>query len=78
MTISIKDLHIPRHPNHDHYWIQNGVLGESYQTIRGLRFRELAEVSEFKNNKNLSKDEMISVMLFLENKKELKNEKHNI
>lgn len=27
-----------KHPNHDHYWIEDGVLYESYRTIRGLRY----------------------------------------
>lgn len=25
--------------NHSHFWIENGVLYESYNTIRGLRYR---------------------------------------
>lgn len=31
---------------HDHYWINDGQLYESYQTIRGLRYRHLLEVKE--------------------------------
>lgn len=30
--------------NHDHYWIEEEVLYESYKTIRGLRFRRLLSV----------------------------------
>jgi len=29
---------------HDHFWIQDEVLHESYHTIRGLRWRERIEV----------------------------------
>lgn len=31
--------------NHDHYWIEDGHLFESYMTLRGLRYRELMQVS---------------------------------
>lgn len=34
---------IPSH-NHDHFWIQNGHLFESYMTPEGLRCRELISV----------------------------------
>lgn len=30
--------------NHDHFWIQDGILYESYNTIRGLRFLEVCKV----------------------------------
>ena len=30
--------------NHDHYWIEDDVLYESYRTIRGLRYRPVLEV----------------------------------
>jgi len=29
---------------HDHYWIENGQLYESYNTIRGLRWRHIGPV----------------------------------
>lgn len=30
--------------NHDHYWIENEHLFESYMTLRGMRYREIMEV----------------------------------
>ena len=30
--------------NHDHFWIDDGVLYESYNTIRGLRYMSILEV----------------------------------
>ena len=30
--------------NHDHYWIDNGWLFESYKTIRGIRFTNILQV----------------------------------
>jgi hypothetical protein len=35
---------ITKSHNHDHFWIEDGILFETYKTIRGLRFRELKEV----------------------------------
>jgi hypothetical protein len=29
---------------HDHYWIEDGQLFESYNTIRGLRYRFMMDV----------------------------------
>lgn len=29
---------VPKHPRHDHFWIEDGELYESYETIRGLRY----------------------------------------
>lgn len=34
---------------HDHFWIEDEVLFESYQTIRGLRYRNILEVSGMKD-----------------------------
>ena len=31
--------------NHDHYWIEDGNLFESYMTLRGLRYRHLMQVN---------------------------------
>lgn len=33
----MKKLIVKSH-NHDHFWVQDGILFESYNTIRGLRF----------------------------------------
>ena len=35
---------ITKSHNHDHFWIEDGFLYESYRTIRGLRFREIIAV----------------------------------
>lgn len=35
---------IPVHERHDHYWIEDGILHESYMTLRGMRYRVLCEV----------------------------------
>lgn len=34
----VKDCH------HDHYWIEDGQLYESYNTLRGLRWRPILSV----------------------------------
>lgn len=33
----------PKH-NHDHFWIEDNVIYESYKTIRGMRYMAVAEV----------------------------------
>jgi len=35
---------ITKQHNHDHFWIEDGQLYESYRTIRGLRYHHVAEV----------------------------------
>ena len=39
---------------HDHFWIENGVLFESYHTIRGLRYREVMSVPGLKDTERCS------------------------
>jgi len=38
-----KTLH--RHNNHDHYWVNDGWLYETYNTIRGKRFMQIMDVN---------------------------------
>ncbi|RUT68671.1 hypothetical protein D0817_20130 [Flavobacterium cupreum] len=33
---------LTRSQNHSHFWTENKIVYESYNTIRGLRFREVA------------------------------------
>lgn len=35
---------IPKKHNHDHFWIEDNVLYESYNTIKGLRYLPIKEV----------------------------------
>ena len=35
---------IRKRHNHDHFWIEGGILYESYSTIRGMRYMEVMEV----------------------------------
>ena len=35
---------VPKRHNHNHFWIENGILYESYNTLRGLRFLDVKEV----------------------------------
>lgn len=37
------ETEITKDPRHDHYWIEDGFLHESYHTIRGLRWRTIME-----------------------------------
>lgn len=55
-TIELKQLYKDR--RHSHYWIDNGILSETYQTIRGLRYRDILDVSGEADNDRLSADEI--------------------
>lgn len=37
---------IPKRHNHSHFWIEDGILYESYNTIRGMRFMSMMEVGD--------------------------------
>lgn len=36
---------ITKKHNHDHFWIEDGILYESYNSIRGLRFNPIMSVN---------------------------------
>jgi hypothetical protein len=38
-TVSIPLETLWKDQKHDHFWIADGILYESYKTIRGLRYR---------------------------------------
>ncbi|MCP1996636.1 hypothetical protein L1275_002431 [Flavobacterium sp. HSC-61S13] len=42
--------------NHDHFWIEDEILYESYRTIRGLRYRQIMEVLGLKNCERCSEE----------------------
>ena len=54
----------PEH-NHDHYFIEENCVYESYRTIRGLRYRPIAVVI-MDNNEKLSKTDIEQVNRILE------------
>jgi len=45
---------LPKRHNHDHFWIEDGVLYESYKTIRGMRYNQTMEVSGMPNEEKCS------------------------
>jgi hypothetical protein len=44
---------ITKHPQHDHFFFEDGYLFESYKTIRGLRCQPLMPINEIPINENL-------------------------
>jgi hypothetical protein len=46
--------------NHDHFWIKDGTLFESYQTLRGLRFQEIMPIP-MADNDRLTEDDLIII-----------------
>ena len=39
------DVKLYKHRKHNHFWIKNEVLYESYNTLHGLRYQEIMKVS---------------------------------
>lgn len=39
-----KEITLTKDKNHDHFWIDEEMLFESYKTIRGLRYRPRLKV----------------------------------
>lgn len=52
---------LPRHPRHDHYWIEEEELYESYKTIRGLRWRYITYVKGEPDNDKLNDADVVRV-----------------
>lgn len=47
---------ITKSHNHNHFWIKNGHLYESYNTLRGLRYRFLIYVKGMPNEENCTEE----------------------
>ena len=46
---------IIKSPNHDHFWTEDNVVYESYNTIRGLRYTKIIELDfNYPNHDNLT------------------------
>ncbi len=50
------DIYI--HPEHDHFWVQDGTLYESYMTLTGLRFRVHAKEVKMKDHNHLHPEDL--------------------
>jgi hypothetical protein len=50
--------------NHDHYWIQDGLLCETYKVRKGIRYRELHSV-DYVNVDRLDEQDIKSVTLLI-------------
>jgi len=53
---SIEQKKLFKDKRHDHYWIEDGVLFETYKTIRGLRYRGILEVPNLPDNDRCDDD----------------------
>ena len=62
--LSFWNFDIPKDGRHHHYWIEDGILYETYSTIRGNRYRELYKVNcpdiKTVNDEELSKIEILN------------------
>lgn len=53
---------IYKHPNHSHFFIADGILCESYKTIRGLRYLEIAIVDVQETEENVSEERALKLL----------------
>lgn len=62
--LSFWNFDIPKDRRHHHFWIEDGILYETYWTIRGNRYRELYKVNypdrETVSDEELSKIEILN------------------
>lgn len=47
--------------NHDHFWIEDGVLYESYNTLRGMRYRYRMSVPLMPDSDQLTCDDIFYI-----------------
>ena len=66
----MKPFQIIKSHNHDHFWCENNIVYESYNTIRGLRFRQLIELNFKYPDKELLTETMVTFLnnIFKNNK----------
>jgi len=60
-TPSAKKKVIQKDRRHDHFWIENGSLCETYRTIRGLRWRWVAFAGQEPDHEKISDDELTAL-----------------
>ena len=53
---------IIKSPNHDHFWTEDNVVYESYNTIRGLRYMKIVELDFNYPNRNNLTDNMLEFL----------------
>jgi hypothetical protein len=52
---------IVKDEKHDHYWIDDDVLYETYRTLRGVRYRPVLEVFGMPNCEKCTEDMMVYI-----------------
>lgn len=40
----MSEIKISKKHNHDHFWVEDGVLFESYKTTRGMRYNDMCYI----------------------------------
>lgn len=60
-------MKIIKHLHHHHFWVSNGILYESYNTLRGMRYSMITEVPMMEDNDDVS-EELINKIIKLDEK----------
>ena len=50
-----------KHAKHSHFWIEDGELYESYNTIRGLRYTHRFSVAGLPDTNNVPEDMLLYI-----------------
>ncbi|WP_124559385.1 hypothetical protein [Pedobacter sp. KBW01] len=53
---------IHKHPQHSHFFVTDGVLCESYKTIRGMRYLEIAEVQTTEMLADITEEQALNLL----------------
>lgn len=57
---------LQKHPRHTHWWIKDGYLNESYNTIRGVRYMTICKAVGFDDD-NFCSDEKAEIIIKTKN-----------
>lgn len=51
-------MQITKSINHAFFWVEDEILGESYHTLRGLRYTEIAHVPGVEDKERLTDEDL--------------------
>lgn len=78
-TEFMEAFQITKSHNHDHFWCENNIIYESYNTIRGLRFRQLIELNfNYPDKERLTETMIIFLNNIFKNNKGMKHRNYTI
>lgn len=52
---------IKKHPSHKYFWVEDGELYETYETLRGFRFQFIMLVPDFPDKEPLEESDILAI-----------------